>query len=269
MRNIFKNFTDMNKSVLFSMALHLILALLLLFMQTGLDLPDTEFAEIGFVSSPQPSPPRSSRTPVQTPAQVDQGQIESTPSKTAPQPEEEPKAPPVNIPKRRMMEDENPQLSERTSGKLSPTADDAPIQHDNYESTASQKEVAEYPGGEKEFTRPGGVDSGKDVSAPVSNIGGTGSQTPFTIEGEAAKRQIVKQILPQYPPGLQREAVVKIRFTVLPDGRIGRMIPVQKGDPELEDLTMKVMRQWRFNRLSQEKEQQNVEGIITFRYKLQ
>ena len=79
----------------------------------------------------------------------------------------------------------------------------------------------------------------------------------------------IVQVLPEYPPGLQREAVVKIRFWVLPDGRVGTMIPVRKGDPKLEEITMKAIRQWRFNAIPASEEQRNVEGVITFVYKLQ
>ncbi len=75
-------------------------------------------------------------------------------------------------------------------------------------------------------------------------------------------------MLPQYPPGVQREAVVKIRFWVLPDGRISRMIPVIKGDPQLEAVTMQAMSRWRFNPLPSTAEQNTVQGVITFVYKL-
>ena len=96
-----------------------------------------------------------------------------------------------------------------------------------------------------------------------------GTQAPYTITGDAANRTVLNQKIPQYPPGLQKEAVVRIRFTVLPDGRLGQMIPVQKGDPQLEEITLKALRQWRFNPLSPTAEQKNVTGIITFRYELQ
>jgi len=111
--------------------------------------------------------------------------------------------------------------------------------------------------------------SGAKTSPTSENIsGGTAQTQPYTIEGEAADRTVLKKVIPKYPENLQKEAVVKIRFTVLPDGRVGQMIPVQKDDPRLETITMEALRQWRFNPLSQSTEQRSVQGVITFRYEL-
>ena len=272
MKNIFQKISEFQKSVLLSIAFHAVLVLLFLLFRSGLDLPDSEFAEIGFVATStsrayQPAPQSSAPAQRQENAQTAVQQQ----AQSAPPPKQEPTAPPVNVAKRRMLEDEEPQLARRTSGKLSPTAEDTKLRprEDVYDAEAMSKQLTEQSSSEKDFTQPGGrVLEGSDGLSPASDIGATTANMPYTIEGEAAKRSIVSQVLPEYPPGLQQEAVVKIRFWVLPDGRIGSMIPVRKGDPTLDQVTMRTMRQWRFNALPSGAEQNNAEGVITFVYKL-
>ncbi len=269
MKRFFENLSNFNKSVLLSVAVHILFLLLFLILRSGLDLPDTEFAEIGFVSTTTSQPYRTTpRQPAETRQEPEPQQSQPAAPQQQVTPEEEAKAPPVNLPKRRMLEDEEPDLTRRQSGKLTPSQESRPEQDDSYDTEQMQKELAERATTGKEFQQPGGSEfDGRDSQAPASDVG-SNKQMPYTIEGDASKRRILTQVLPEYPPGLQREAVVKIRFFVRPDGRIGTMIPVQKGDPQLEAVTMKAMRQWRFNALPSDEEQRNVEGVITFVYKL-
>ena len=94
------------------------------------------------------------------------------------------------------------------------------------------------------------------------------NRAPYEIEGEAAKRTVTFKVIPEYPEGLQAQAIVKIRFSVLPNGHVGEMIPVIKSDARLEKLTLDALRQWRFNPLPENKPQQAETGVITFRYLL-
>lgn len=270
MKNFIQKFSEFQKSVLFSVAFHVVLVGLFLLLRSGLDLPDTEFAEIGFVAT---TTSRAYRPAKQTsaPEKSEAKPAVQEPSGAAPAPKQEAKAPPVNIPKRRMIEEEQPQLTKRQSGKLSPTADDVKPtpREDIYDAEAMHKQVSDKSSSEKDFTQPGGrAIEGDEGIAPSSDVGAATAAMPYTIEGDAAKRSIVNQVLPEYPPGLQQEAVVKIRFWVLPDGRIGSMIPVRKGDPVLDQVTMRAMRQWRFSSLPSGADPQNAEGVITFVYKL-
>lgn len=268
----------MQKSALLSISLHIFLLFIFLFLKSEIELPDSEFAEIGFVSSTTNQRVKSSYPP---PAQAvsktsiteeKEDESEEIPqTNPAAQPKEESKAPPIDLPKVRMLENEESELAKRESGKLTPSTENTqlPIGEDMTNHSAG-KELAEKSSGGKDFGNPteGSAYQGRNMPGPTSTIGAPGGDMPFTIEGEAAKRNIITQVLPTYPSGTQREAVVKISFTVLPDGRIGRMIPVQKGDPVLEDITIKAMRQWRFSALPASEEQKNAQGIITFIYKL-
>lgn len=261
-------FSDFKKAVAVSAGIHLLVLLVFLGIGVGIDFTPSEFAEIGFVTSSRAarvSPPVQRTQPVQQP-RPQQIQRPPEPQQTTP-----PKAEPVNLPKRRMLEDEEPVISNRESGKLTPTSDNTRIKPTDqvYQGRQLRQDISGTRVNDQVPSTVGGDQSADRTEAPTTDVGPVGTQQPYSIEGDAAKRAILNKLIPQYPPGLQREAVVRIRFFVLPDGSVGQMIPVQKGDPVLEDITMSALRQWRFNPLPPGAEQKNVMGVITFRYELQ
>ena len=115
-----------------------------------------------------------------------------------------------------------------------------------------------------------GIESDDKILPPSSteNISGTGEQMPYEIEGQVANRTVAFKIIPDYPANLQKQAVVKISFTVLPNGQIGEMIPRIKADAQLEKINMYAMRQWRFNARPSYKPKVVERGVITLRYLL-
>jgi TonB family protein len=86
-------------------------------------------------------------------------------------------------------------------------------------------------------------------------------------EGEL-KREIYQRRLPEFPPDVQREAIIKIKFTVLPNGLVGSAVILQKGETKLENLTLEAFKTWRFNPLPGYAAQVAQSGVITFRFKL-
>jgi outer membrane biosynthesis protein TonB len=82
------------------------------------------------------------------------------------------------------------------------------------------------------------------------------------------KREIYQKRLPEFPEDVHREAVIKIKFNVLPNGLVGYAVLMQKGDTRLENLTLETFKTWRFNPLPNYLEQASQTGIITFRFKL-
>jgi TonB family protein len=86
-------------------------------------------------------------------------------------------------------------------------------------------------------------------------------------EGEL-KREIYQRRLPEFPPDVQREAIIKIKFTVLPNGLVGSAIILQKGERKMENLTLEAFKTWRFNPLPGYAAQVAQSGVITFRFKL-
>ena len=116
----------------------------------------------------------------------------------------------------------------------------------------------------------------KNVGSPDGSPDGTGLGSKGSgpglglgygdIEwGGGGNRIVLQKKIPVYPPGANTSAQIKIRFTVSYDGTVISMVPLQKGDPALEKAAMDALKQWRFNKL---KEQKEMYGIITFTFKL-
>lgn len=278
-------YDEQRRPFLISLGLHALFFMLALFWQIGFNFMPAEFVEVslsgGAIGLPQPMavqeqrPSASSRPPEAVRLDKPLVRQPAPPTRTTTQPSakiSQPVTHPIVPPKRRMLEEEEPQLSSRAEGKLTPELagvdpsaklDAAPAaSQPGLSSTPSSSATSVYdrePGrSATSGTRADGVDN-----APV------GGGQPFAIEGDAAQRTILNQVIPEYPSGLQKEEVLKIRFTLLADGRIGLMIPMRKGDPTLEKITLDALRQWRFNALPASAEQKSVTGIITFRYELQ
>ncbi|HRS00921.1 MAG TPA: energy transducer TonB [Bacteroidota bacterium] len=83
--------------------------------------------------------------------------------------------------------------------------------------------------------------------------------------GGGGNRIVLQKKIPVYPPGVNTSGTIRIKFTVLPDGTVDKMIPLEKADPRLERAAMDALRQWRFNPI---KENIVMEGIITMAFKL-
>lgn len=82
--------------------------------------------------------------------------------------------------------------------------------------------------------------------------------------GGGGNRTVLNKILPPSPSNLDRLVSIKIRFTVLPDGTVGEMRPMTKGDPALEGISLKTLKKWKFNRLESDLQ---MTGTITFTFK--
>ena len=81
-------------------------------------------------------------------------------------------------------------------------------------------------------------------------------------------RKIINMVKPAYPAGIHRELKISLTFLVLPDGSVERVLPMRKGDPRLEEATLKAFRQWKFESLSSGSGQTAQQGRITFIFKL-
>lgn len=263
-------FSDIRKATALAVGLHLILALLLILWKINFDFNPPEYSEVAFIASTeQVQPAKTKETVTPQPSRAAPKRETPTPKEATTETPEN--AVPVDLPKRRMAEEESPEIAERKADKLAPAqqGEKLPVRR---ETQSEQRVEAPTTRSTGEKISPGAQNlalSGAKTSPTSENLsGGTAQMQPYTIEGEAADRTVLKKVIPDYPENLQKEAVVKIRFTVLPDGRVGQMIPVQKDDPRLENITMEALRQWRFNPLSQSTEQRSVKGVITFRYEL-
>lgn len=92
----------------------------------------------------------------------------------------------------------------------------------------------------------------------------------FDIEwGGKGTRKIYSYILPEYPEGVSKEIDIRLKFTILPDGTVGNIIPLIKADTKLEDAAISSLRQWRFEALNPAQKQMEQIAVIVFPYRLQ
>jgi len=88
----------------------------------------------------------------------------------------------------------------------------------------------------------------------------------FQIKGPAGERKVTYR--PSKPPAVELEAETEIvlKFWVLPNGEVGRIIPIKKAEPVLEAKAIGYLKEWRFNPLSPDEAQVEQEGIIPVRF---
>ncbi|PKL82433.1 MAG: hypothetical protein CVV24_10065 [Ignavibacteriae bacterium HGW-Ignavibacteriae-3] len=96
--------------------------------------------------------------------------------------------------------------------------------------------------------------------------GGFGFELDF---GGKGMRRIYSYNLPEYPEGVAKEIDVKLRFTILPDGTVSKIIPLIKADTKLEFAAINSLKQWRFEPLPPNAKQLDQTVVITFPYRLQ
>ncbi len=96
---------------------------------------------------------------------------------------------------------------------------------------------------------------------------GTGRGQGYSLDwGGGGNRVVLHKELPKYPAGITTSAQIKMRFTVLPNGSVGMILPMQKGEPALERAAMEALRRWQFNPMGDGKD---MIGFITFTFRIQ
>jgi protein TonB len=115
--------------------------------------------------------------------------------------------------------------------------------------------------------RRGGNTGGTSGSETGDDGAGTDAEAsaPFQIEG--LNRTPVMAPPPPYSEKVN--ALIKVRITVDPRGRVIRQIPLLKGNPSLEQAVLETLREWRFNPLPPNAPQENQTGVVTFRFRLE
>ncbi len=91
------------------------------------------------------------------------------------------------------------------------------------------------------------------------------SDQNYQLEGEVTSRKIVTKILPKYPEGLKQNAKVKLRFLLSPQGDVSNIIIVKRANPLLEKVSKESLLKWKFNPVLSDK---NQVGFITFVYQI-
>ncbi|MDE0331910.1 MAG: energy transducer TonB [Nitrospinae bacterium] len=88
------------------------------------------------------------------------------------------------------------------------------------------------------------------------------------IAGPAARRRILFQPKPPKLERLESTTEIVLKFWVLPDGTVGRVIPTRKASAYLEGLASNHLKRWRFSPLPPNADDKEQWGEITFRFLL-
>ncbi|MCF6270106.1 MAG: energy transducer TonB [Melioribacteraceae bacterium] len=116
----------------------------------------------------------------------------------------------------------------------------------------------------KEVVKKKESSKGREVSG--EGEGKFGFELDF---GGKGKRKIYSYSIPAYPSGVSKEIDVKLKFTIMPDGSVGRIFPIRKADTRLEAAAINSLRQWRFEALPSGQELKPQSAVITFPFRLQ
>lgn len=114
----------------------------------------------------------------------------------------------------------------------------------------------------------GGMEGGSGGTA-TKVIQGRG----FEMAGPVGDRKVLKRKLPEYPEWAEEKgitAMVKIHFTVKPDGTIRPSMRIlqSSGYTDLDQLAKDALRTWRFSPTAAHSSEEEAWGIISFRFTL-
>lgn len=85
------------------------------------------------------------------------------------------------------------------------------------------------------------------------------------ITGEVARRKVIYRPPPPRPT-TSMSGTVHIKFWVLPDGTIGKMVPLMRSNPELETIAMEYLERFRFEAVDPSVGRQS--GSIPIRFQI-
>ena len=88
------------------------------------------------------------------------------------------------------------------------------------------------------------------------------------IRGPAAARHILFRPPEPKMAGLTQSEDIELRFWVLPDGTVGRVVPVRKGSARLEGVATNHLKRWRFSPLPPGIQVLEEWGIVSFRFRV-
>lgn len=111
----------------------------------------------------------------------------------------------------------------------------------------------------------------KEDNSKGREIAGEGSgKFGFELDfGGKGKRKIYSYELPAYPAGVSKEIDVKLQFTILTDGTVGKIFPLIKADTRLESAAINSLKRWRFEPLPGGQKQAGQTAVIIFPFRLQ
>lgn len=108
------------------------------------------------------------------------------------------------------------------------------------------------------------------VSSTGEESLGTGGRKgmPFSITGALATRKILRKVIPSYPAGYEERTRVVVKLTVEPGGEVKKLLLLKTGGTIFDRVTLEALREWKWERLPPTIDQVDQEGTITFYYEL-
>ena len=91
-------------------------------------------------------------------------------------------------------------------------------------------------------------------------------QTESQIEGPVKGRALLRRARPPQVDNIAIDVELKLKFWVLPDGTIGEVIPIKRGNAELEQIAIAYLKKWQFEPLAEGEPQQEIWGTIPIRF---
>lgn len=229
-----------NTSYLFSIVFHLILLGIFLFITFNNDYPPSEYVEVGFGTTGEGVSAGAKGTQIEDIQQSSNIEASKRSEQLASVVKE------VELPKTKNAEAENVVTpSEKTDKDVKPNSN-----------TESNKDVDET-ASTTSSTGRGNKGEGEGSFGYDIDFGGKGTRKIYHWEA------------PAYPDGVAKEIDIRLKFSILPDGTVGRILPLLKADTRLENAAINSLRQWRFEPLRSNQKQIEQTAIIVFPYRLQ
>lgn len=125
---------------------------------------------------------------------------------------------------------------------------------------AERQELPPLPAVERQASREAMAPRPAAIASPAPN-------PAVQIKGPAAERRVIFQPPPPSPT-IESETEIELRFWLLPNGTVGRVVPLKKADPRLEALAINYLRNWRFNPLPPDVAPDEQWGIIPFKFRI-
>ncbi|MFC1477614.1 hypothetical protein ACFL6L_04000 [candidate division KSB1 bacterium] len=246
-----------------SLFFHLTVGILFLYIIIDTSIFVEEFAEVSFSSVI----PADFQNPAMSRQQSAQPQRQNT------DPSQQTRI--VDLPKRTMLENQKPTILQDVKDKVT-VPENTRVTGQRVDpltgiARESQAKTGAQIVGERDTRGARKIDVGDKVTTDVQTegLGGQGKiKKPYEIRWEGGDREILADPLPQFPEGIERDVVIKMQINVLPDGTMGNIVTLQKGNAVIESETNKALKKWRFNPLEPSAPQVSQKGVITFRFVL-
>lgn len=221
---------------LYSLAIHIVLALILYFIKIGLEPVHDEYVTIGFGAIGKAS----------SSGVLDENPVEEKSNKKPEIQKEEIKKEikKVDLPK---------VINEDKKNNVV-------VSSDKKESIEETKPEQVKP------ITTSDVEAGKGKDESGDGEGNYGFEIDF---GGKGMRKIYSYTLPTYPEGVSKEIDVKLKFSILPDGTVGKIYPLIKADTRLEQAAINSLRQWRFEPITDYQTKGEQFAVIIFPFRLQ